>query len=96
METMQKAGVAAGVVETGEDLLDKDPQLRHRNFFIELEYPGIGKYRTQEGAHFKLSKYTCEMNVAPRLGEHNEYIFKEVLGIPDNEYDQLVEEGVID
>ncbi len=95
MEVMQKAGVAAGVVETGEDLLDHDPQLKHRNFFIELEYPGIGKYRTQEGAHFKLSKYTCEMKVAPLLGEHNEYVFKEILGVPDEEYEKLVVEEVI-
>ena len=96
MDRMQKASVAAGVVETGEDLLDKDPQLKHRNFFIELEYPGIGKYRTQEGVHFKLSKYTCDINVAPLLGEHNDYIFKEVLEIPDTEYEGLVNEGVID
>jgi benzylsuccinate CoA-transferase BbsF subunit len=96
MDMMQKASVAVGVVQTGEDLLDKDAQLKHRNFFIELEYPRIGKYRTQEGAHFKLSKYTCDINVAPLVGEHNEYIFKEVLGIPDTEYERLVNEGVID
>ncbi|MFC2069771.1 CaiB/BaiF CoA transferase family protein [Chloroflexota bacterium] len=96
MTQMQAAGVAAGVVETGEDLLDRDPQLKHRDFFIELEYPGIGKYHTQVGAHFKLSKYTCDMSVAPLLGEHNEYVFKEVLGIPDDEYEGLVKEGVID
>ncbi|MFC1900547.1 CaiB/BaiF CoA transferase family protein [Chloroflexota bacterium] len=96
MTVMQEAGVAAGIVETGEDMMDKDPQLKHRNFFVELEYPGIGKYRTQEGAHFKLSKYNCDMNVAPLLGEHNEYVFKEILGIPNDEYDKLVEEGVID
>jgi benzylsuccinate CoA-transferase BbsF subunit len=95
MESMQKAGVAAGVVETGEDLMDKDPQLRHRRFFIELEYPGIGKYRTQTGNHFKLSKYTPELSVAPLLGEHNDYVFKEVLGLPDKEYRELIEAGVI-
>jgi crotonobetainyl-CoA:carnitine CoA-transferase CaiB-like acyl-CoA transferase len=76
--------------------MDKDPQLRHRNFFVELEYPEFGKYHTQEGAHFKLSKYTCDMNVAPLLGQHNEYVFKEILGLPDDEYSRLVEEGVID
>ncbi len=96
MNLMQTAGVAAGVVETGEDLMDKDPQLRHRNFFKELEYPGIGKYRTQAGPHFLLSKYDYELKAAPLLGEHNEYVFKEILGIPDDEYDKLIQEGVID
>ncbi len=96
MNLMQDAGVAAGVVETGEDLLDKDPQLKHRNFFRELEYPGIGKYRTQVGPHFLLSKYEYELKAAPLLGEHNEYVFKELLAMPSKEYDSLVEEGVID
>jgi benzylsuccinate CoA-transferase BbsF subunit len=96
MNMMQAAGVAAGVVETGEDLLDKDPQLKHRHTFIELEHPEVKKYRTQVGAHFLLSKYTFDVKRAPLLGEHNEYVFKEILGIPDNEFDKLVKEGVID
>jgi benzylsuccinate CoA-transferase BbsF subunit len=95
MNMMQAAGVAAGVVATGEDLLDHDPQFKHRQTFVELEYPGIGKYRTQIGAHFMLSKYTCELRRAPLLGEHNEYVFKEILGMPDDEYDKLVKEEVI-
>ena len=96
MDLMQAAGVAAGVVATGEDLLDHDPQFKHRQTFVELEYPGIGKYRTQIGAHFMLSKYTCELNRAPLMGEHNEYVFKEILGVPDDDFDKLVSEGVID
>ena len=96
MDMMQAAGVAAGVVETGEDLLDKDPQYKHRQTFREVEYPGIGKYRTQVGAHFLLSKYAYDIKRAPLLGEHNEYVLKELLGIPDDEFDKLVKEGVID
>jgi benzylsuccinate CoA-transferase BbsF subunit len=95
MNTIQAAGVAAGVVETGEDLLDKDPQYKHRQTFREVEYPGIGKYRTQVGAHFLLSKYTYEIQRAPLVGEHNEYVFKELLGVPDDEFDKLVKEEVI-
>ena len=95
MDLMQAAGVAAGVVQTGEDLLDHDPQFKHRNTFTDLEHPEVGKYRTQAGTHFVLSKYTCDIKRAPLLGEHNEYVFKKILGIPDDEYDTLVKEGVI-
>ncbi|MFC2038294.1 CaiB/BaiF CoA transferase family protein [Chloroflexota bacterium] len=95
MDLMQKAGVASGIVETGEDMMEKDPHLKERGFFVELEYPGIGKYRTQRGTHFLLSKYDCQLAVAPLLGEHNEYVFKELLGIPEEEFKALVEEGVI-
>ena len=96
MRVLQDAGVAAGVVETGEDLMENDPQLKHRGTFAEIEYPGIGKMRSQSGAHFLLSKYKVEMKPAPKMGEHNEYVFKKVVGLPDAEYDELVKTGVID
>jgi benzylsuccinate CoA-transferase BbsF subunit len=96
MNKMQAAGVPAGVVETGEDILDHDPQLRHRGTFTELEYPGVGKYRTQSGAHFLMSKYKYQMTVAPTMGQHNEYVFKDILGIPADEYNGLIKDGVID
>jgi len=95
MNLMQAAGIAAGVVATGEDVMDKDPHIQERGFFRELEYPEIGKFRTQAGPHFEMSKYTYELNLPPLLGEHNEYVFKEILGIPDKEYDELVAQEVI-
>ncbi len=95
MNAMQAAGVPAGVLQTGEDLMDHDPQLRHRRFFTELEHPEVGKYRSNSGAHFTLSKCDYDLVRAPLLGEHNEYVFKEILGVPDDEYNRLVAEGVI-
>ena len=87
--------MAAGVVETGQDLLDNDPQLKARHFFWELDHPEGGKYRTQTGVHCILSKYTCDMQRAPRLGEHNEALLKGELGLSDEEFDRLVKENVI-
>ncbi len=95
MNLMQAAGIAAGVVATGEDVMDKDPHIRERGFFRELEYPGIGKFRTQAGPHFEMSKYTYDLKLPPLLGEHNEYVFKEILGIPDGEYEELVTQEVV-
>ncbi|MBA7623749.1 Formyl-CoA:oxalate CoA-transferase [subsurface metagenome] len=95
MSMMQTAGVAAGVVETGEDLLEHDPQLKHRHFFWELDHPEIGKYRAR-GPAFVLSKCPCELWRAPLLGEHNEYALKEILGMSDEEIAELVIEGVLE
>jgi benzylsuccinate CoA-transferase BbsF subunit len=96
MVSMQNAGVAAGVVETGEDLLDHDPQFKHRHTFTELDHPDGGRYRTQAGPHFLLSKMTFDIKRAPRLGEHNELVFKGILGLSDEEFAGLVKAGVID
>jgi len=96
MTLMQNAGVPAGIVETGQDLLDNDPQLKHRGTFVELDHPDGGRYRTQAGPHFLLSSTRFDVKRAPRLGEHNEQVIKGILGVPDEEYRRLVEEGVID
>ncbi len=95
MHTLQSAGIPAGVVQTGADLMDNDPHLQSRHFFSELEHPEIGKYRTNSGAHFVLSKYRYDLKRAPLLGEHNEYVFKQILGLSDHAYDRLINEGVL-
>ena len=88
MNMMQVAGVAAGVVQNGEDLLEHDPQLRHRYFFWELDHPEIGRYRAPRQS-LVLSKVPCELRRAPLLGEHTEYALKEILGMSDEEIAEL-------
>jgi len=95
MSMMQATGVAAGVIATGEDLLEHDPQLRHRHFFWEVDHPEVGKYRTG-GPSYVLSKLPCEVRRAPLLGEHNEYALKELLGMSDDEIAELVIDGVVE
>lgn len=95
MTQMQVAGVAAGVVQTAEDLLEHDPQLRHRHFYWTLEHPEVGNYRSPRPPYV-LSKSPCEVRRAPLLGEHNEYVLKEVLGMSDEEIAELVMEGAIE
>ncbi len=95
MSMMQAAGVAAGMLETGEDLLEHDPQLRHRHYFWELDHPEVGKYMAYRPS-FLLSKSPYELWSAPLLGEHTEYVLKEVLGMSDEEIAELAIEGGID
>ena len=95
MTSMQAAGVAAGVLQTGEDLMEHDPQLKYRGFFSELDHPEAGKYRAPRPA-FILSKTPCELKRAPLLGEHNEYVLKEILNMSDEEIAGLVIEEVIE
>jgi len=95
MSMMQAVGVAAGVVETGEDLLEHDPQLKYRHSFWELDHPEIGKHHVP-GPHFLLSKSSYEMRRAPLLGEQNNYVCKEILGLSDEEITELVIDGIIE
>jgi len=93
METMQKAGVAAGPSLEQKTLLE-DPHIRERGFFVEIDHPEAGK-RPEAGMPFKLSRSSFNYYPAPLLGEHNDYVFGELLGISKDEIVKLIEEGVI-
>jgi benzylsuccinate CoA-transferase BbsF subunit len=95
MSMMQAAGVAAGIVATGEDMMDRDPQLKHRRVFRELDHPEIGKYHGVAPS-FDLSKCPAEIERAPLMGEHNEYVLKDILGMSDEEVDELIRESIIE
>lgn len=95
MELLQRAGVAAGVIQNGKDLLEDDPQLRARGHYVQIEHPEAGR-QTVDGVRIKLSATPGRVrHPAPILGQHNEYVFKELLGISDEEYVNLMVEQVI-
>lgn len=95
MVTLQSAGVAAGVVQTCEDLYN-DPQLKFRQHFQELEHPEIGKHY-YESPSFKLSKTPSELSMpGPCLGQHNEFICTQILGMSDQEFAAFFAEGAFD
>jgi benzylsuccinate CoA-transferase BbsF subunit len=95
MNLLQEAGVAAAVVESGEDLV-ADPQLNHRGTLVILEHPEIGPHIYQTPP-YRFSKTPHELTMpAPCLGQHNEYILKEVLGMSDDEVADLLVAGALE
>lgn len=95
MTLMQEAGVPAGVVATSEDL-HRDPQLKHRGHFQVLEHKEMGP-TAYDTPPYRLSKTPFELeSAAPCLGQHNEYILKEILGMSDDEIADLMAEGVLE
>jgi benzylsuccinate CoA-transferase BbsF subunit len=95
MDLLQKAGVPAGVVQDSVDLYERDPQLKHRNFYQVLDHPEVGKHRAVAPA-FRMSKSSFEVRRAPLLGEHNEHVMKNILKLRDDEIADLIVEGVLE
>jgi len=93
MSIMQSAGVPAGIAQNGEDLF-RDPQLSHRGHFRYLHHVEIGTH-AYDGPAFKLSKTPDTQSAAPALGQHNEFVFKEIVGLSDDEIADYLIEGVI-
>ena len=95
METLQAAGVPAGMVNDSRDLFD-DAQLRHREHFQRLEHPEIGQYPSDR-SEFKLSGTPGNLDrPAPILGQHTEYVLREMIGLSEQEYGSLMEDGVLE
>ncbi|MFC1926151.1 CaiB/BaiF CoA transferase family protein [Chloroflexota bacterium] len=95
MEELQGIGVAAGVVQTYEDLFN-DPQLNHRGHYVNLEHSSAGRYAC-DGIPVKLSKTPGGPRfAAPCYGEHNEYVLKEILAYSDEEIADLVSGGALE
>lgn len=95
MELLQKSNVPAGVVQNIADMVNHDPQLRERGFFVPLEHPE-GGLTLYDGIVAKLSATPGVIQrPAPCLGEHNDYVFREILGLSESEIDQFIVEKVI-
>jgi len=94
MSMLQGAGIAAGVVQTGEDLL-VDPHLKERQHFRVLDHPVIGP-QSYNAPAYKLSRSPCDLSrPAPCVGEHNQYVLGELLGFTDDEIADMVINGII-
>ncbi len=94
METLQAARVNAGVVNRLSDLF-ADPQLIHRRTWRELSHPVLERFH-YEAPPFILSETPAELRRSPLLGEHNQRVYREVLGLSDREIELLVADGVIE
>ncbi len=95
MATLQRARVAAGVVANGIDICRRDPQLKERGFWPPVSTPG-DKTTHVTGIPFKISTGSGTIRSAgPEVGENNEYILGEILGLSRSERDELVKAGIV-
>ena len=93
-EILQKAGVAAAPFMTSKDQ-NTDPHFRAREVFVEVDHPRIGT-ETLYGVPWKLSETPGGIRSSgPTMGQDNDYVFRELLGVSQAEFDQLVQEKVI-
>ena len=94
MELLQAEGVPAGMVQRSSDLL-VDPQLAHRRFFRYLDHQEMGSI-PYGGHQFRISGYDSgPRSPAPVLGQHNEQVLREVLGMTDEEIGEAIIAGAL-
>jgi benzylsuccinate CoA-transferase BbsF subunit len=92
-ERLQSYGVAAAPVLDVADLLH-DPHYIARKTFIEVTHP-LGFRETIYGSYIKSSRTVADMRPGPAIGQENDYVFKEILGLSERRYHQLIADEVI-
>ena len=94
MHMLQKEGVPAGPVLDDRSAYN-DPHLKERGFFQPLTHAECGTH-LYPGLAWRLSKTPNRLRLPPCMfGEHNEYVYRKVIGVSDEEYARLEAGGHI-
>ena len=93
MEMLQKVNVAAMPMFDGPELI-ANQHLQERDFLADIKHPEVGKH-VMHGLSMKLSDSPGRIERAPLLGEHNQYVFGELLGLEEDKIAKLQEEKII-
>jgi crotonobetainyl-CoA:carnitine CoA-transferase CaiB-like acyl-CoA transferase len=93
MGDLQRAGIAAGVVQDIEDLMECDPQLAARGCLLALRHPLLGPF-----GHLRtpltLSGHKLLPYRAPSIGEHSLSIAQDICGLQPAHISELESKGV--
>jgi crotonobetainyl-CoA:carnitine CoA-transferase CaiB-like acyl-CoA transferase len=93
--SLRSHGLAASRVCSIENVF-VDPQLRHRNAFVDVEHPLAG-IEPMPGIPWKLQRTPGRIwRSAPLLGEHTGEILRSRLHLVDEEIERLVAAGAIE
>ena len=94
MERCQAAGVPAMPVQSSQDRVENDAQLRHREMYRDANHPALGTWPLQN-APFKMSETPANNSrPGPLIGGHNKEVFQGLLGISHEELVSGFAEGV--
>jgi crotonobetainyl-CoA:carnitine CoA-transferase CaiB-like acyl-CoA transferase len=90
---LQARGIAAAKSANSVDLVS-DELLWSRGFYQYVE-DSMGQSKAVVGAPWRISEAAQITDAAPRLGEHNAYVFGEIMGLSAAEQRRLTEAGAI-
>jgi crotonobetainyl-CoA:carnitine CoA-transferase CaiB-like acyl-CoA transferase len=99
MAQLQAAGVPAGVCQTAEDRVERDPQLAHDQWLTPLHSTEVGTWPVRQFP-IGMSETPFRPGGRPNRGfpcyaEDNDYVFGTLLGIGEDERRELAEQDVI-
>ena len=95
LQVLQGAGVPVHRVSTSADVF-ADPQLEHRAHIIDLEHPRLGPVPI-ETSRMRFSRTPAVAAwPGPEIGQHNDHVLREILGMSDEEITELVTDEALE
>jgi crotonobetainyl-CoA:carnitine CoA-transferase CaiB-like acyl-CoA transferase len=95
MEGAQLRRIPYAMVRPLEALVE-DPQLNARGFFTTVDHPELGKsFRYPGGPFFFTTTPWRISRRPPLLGEHNQEVYRDELGLSEQQVRELERTGVI-
>lgn len=95
VDELLAAGIPVSPINNIEQVVN-DPHIAGaREMFVEVDYPIAGKLKVT-GSHLKFTETKTEIKTpSPLLGQHNEEVYGELLGLKAEDIEKLKQEGVI-
>ena len=86
-------GIPAGPILNVKQILE-DPHIKEREMFVEMDHPTLGKVTVSASAVKLMDTKLTIRTPAPSLGQHNKEIFEGMLGMSDEEFNELHDKKV--
>ncbi|WP_420880596.1 CoA transferase [Rhodococcus sp. (in: high G+C Gram-positive bacteria)] len=93
-EILQSVGLPAGTVQNGRDLVESDPHLRARGYYVPGDHPKAGRF-LHEGAPVRVGAAVTVRRAAPLLGADTDDVLRDVAGYPPESIARLRADGVL-
>ncbi|MBV1882700.1 MAG: CoA transferase [Pseudomonadales bacterium] len=94
LELLQAHAVPCAIVRNVEEVLD-DEQMHYRGMLRRIEHPELGEIVLPASPICFSGEERIESELPPDLGQHNDLVFGEMLGLGEDELEKLRGEGVI-
>jgi formyl-CoA transferase len=94
LEALEAAGVPCGPINNMKEVFD-DPQVKHRKLRVDIPHPSGGSAPVV-ASPMRLSETPVEYRLAPPLlGQHNDEVYRGLLGKSEAEMARLAKAGIV-
>jgi formyl-CoA transferase len=94
LEKLEKFGIPSGLIYRTADMLS-DPHFAARQAIVTTQHPQFGALRMQNVAPRLSASPSSIRSPAPEIGQHNDEIYRGLLGLEATALEQLRAQGVI-